>query len=190
MDAPGQSGCLIRLAQASDIDDLAPRLRDADCRELDLAEHGPPKQALTESLENSKIALSLLDPSGRVQTMFGVAWSGTPRVGIVWLLSSDFIQEQPLAYLRLSRPCITLLADGHDVIANNVHDENKVSLNWLRWLGFEATQHHPDFGKGAPFTMMARFSSAQVREMYLNKFWPGPADIESALMAQINTQRT
>jgi len=164
--------CYLRAAVEGDCGALAPRLRDADVTELKLAGEDNPLDALTASFANSKKCTTVATNDDTVQMMFGVAWTRTPRVGLVWMLSSDWIFQGQRTFLRHSKPVVAWLLDGHDIILNDIHDENITSLNWLKWLGFSAISHNPEFGTGAPFTEMALFKDAQTRAMYLDRDWP------------------
>ncbi|NSX54560.1 hypothetical protein [Parasulfitobacter algicola] len=165
-------GHILRQSKIEDCETLGPHLRKADIEELHLAEYPSSVEALIKSFKNSKKAITVLSQDGQAQMMFGVGWTRTPRVGLVWLLASDYIFECQKTFLRYSRPAVNWMLEDHDLILNCVHDENTVSLNWLRWLSFEAIQHYPDYGIGAPFTEMALFKDEVTKSMYLSKSWP------------------
>lgn len=167
----------IRPSVTNDMHALSCHLREDDTHELLLSNYGSPINGLTDSYNNSKICLSLISADGKVQAMAGVGWTANPRVGLAWLLSSDYIYSMPRTFLEFCRPGIRSFMQGHDVLYNNVHDANTKSMKWLKWLGFEETFKHPNFGKGAPFTEMSLFASEDVRRMYLEKTWPFRADV-------------
>jgi hypothetical protein len=175
--------CYLRPSRAEDCAALAPRLRAADVTELRLAGQGEPADALRASFDNSKKCVSVATQDDVVQMMFGVAWTRTPRVGLVWMLSSDWIFQAKHTFLRHSRPIVGWMLEDHDLILNDIHDENVTSMNWLEWLGFTAISHTPDFGIGAPFTEMALFKDDQTRAMYLERVWPMPQTIAEFMNA-------
>jgi len=170
--------CLLRDATPEDCKALSPRLRAADVTELHLAKASAPETSLLKSLENSKKAISVLDNNNVVQMMFGVGWGFTPRVGLVWLLSSDWVLTNQQSIARFTKPLTKWLLLDHDVILNYVHDENEVSMRWLKWQGFIPLRRDPNYGRGAPFTQMALFKDEATRHIYVDRIWPKTHSLE------------
>ena len=155
-----------------DARELAPYLRHGDIDELRYYSDITPFEALTASYNNAKISLTLKDPHGNIVTMFGVGWTPNPRVGRIWLLSSNYIYKIGRPFLRSCPEILNHLFIGHDVVFNHVHDHNTVSIKWLQWLGFEATQKFPEVGKEKqPFTEFCLFKNDTIRDLYLKRDW-------------------
>ncbi|MBB6211013.1 hypothetical protein [Novispirillum itersonii] len=126
---------------------LAPRLRAADVAEVWAAHRALPEQALAGSLAVSDWAGAGV-VGGRVEALFGVAAdAGDPHTGIVWLLASPVLEAHPLTVLRYSRMVVDHWQRRYRLLTNWVDARNRVSLRWLRWLGFTvfpAVPYGPD----------------------------------------------
>jgi hypothetical protein len=156
-----------------DAEELAPRLRQNDVDELRFYEGQSPHEALLASFNNAKICLSLKDREGRMAAMFGVGWTGNPRVGRVWLLSSEYLYEIGRPFLLECPKYIDMFMAGHDVLYNHVHDRNQASIEWLTWLGFEVTATFPEYGEHKqPFAEYCLFRDSETRDIYLHRRWP------------------
>jgi hypothetical protein len=155
-----------------DAHDLAPNLRQGDVDELRYYNNGKALDVLLASYKNAKLSLTLKDTNGKTAAMFGVGWTQNPRVGRIWLLSSDYIYEIGKPFLRECPKIIGIFMQGHDLLFNHVYDDNLPSIRWLQWLGFEATQRFPEVGEEKqPFTEFCLFSSSSVRDLYVNRDW-------------------
>lgn len=161
---------IIRKSQASDCAELAKIMRPMDVKELKLSHGSSPLQALEESFEHSKISFSLVDKkTNRVQTMSGVGIFPAPKIGIAWLLSSDYIEAVKHSFLRDCFLLNKFMMEGHEMLFNWVYDENLTSMNWLKWLGYQPIKHEAEFGpKKSPFTNMAKFRSSEDEKLYRN----------------------
>ena len=105
--------------------------------------------------------------------MFGVGWTGNPRVGRVWLLSSEYLHEIGRPFLLECPKFIAMFMAGHDVLYNHVHDRNHASIKWLTWLDFEVTATFPEYGEHKqPFTEYCLFRDSETRDIYLHRQWP------------------
>ena len=123
---------------------LAPRVREADRREIWAASHRDPEHALAHGLRLSDRAWAGYG-DGRLACLFGVGPASLlGRVGVPWLIGSDDLVRHQTAFLRRSRPVLATLFDGYDVLTNFVDARNEASIRWLGWLGFR-------FGDPAPF---------------------------------------
>ena len=90
--------------------------------------------------------------------MFGVGRRRNPKVGTVWMLSSEELFDHRLQFVRTCSSWVERMMDGHDVLTNFVHAGNDVAIRWLRWLDFEFLERHEDFnGSGEDFWLFAKF---------------------------------
>lgn len=123
-------------AKAIHIREIARRMRKADRDEVFAASGKSPIQALTFTLRRSAQAWTAL-VDGKPEVMFGVvdlnilAGSGAP-----WLLGTDAVETHYVAFLRNSVRFRSQLLARYAVLKNFVDDRNKVSIRWLKWLGF------------------------------------------------------
>jgi hypothetical protein len=68
----------------------------------------------------------------------GVAASPVPGCGRPWMLATNRIEEREVArwLARHSRKLLQEVRQYFPLLENWVHSENKVSLRWVRWMGF------------------------------------------------------
>ena len=134
-------------AVASHLDQLAPRLREADRREIQAAFGRPPDAILEAGFRNATRCWTVLG-GGRPVAMFGVGRRREPRIGTAWLLASDDFDRFRGQLRREGSYWVDVLMTGHDVLANFVSADNRVAIRWLTWLGFELLVLHRGAGFG------------------------------------------
>jgi hypothetical protein len=135
-----------RPARPEDADDLAPRLRAADLREIRAAAGRPPLDVLRYSLERSAPALAVMDGGGALVALYGAAPDGTPDGGLVWLLGADTLTRHSFTFLRHARPHLDDLHQAYPRLWNWVDARNRVHIRWLRWCGFSRVGFDPEHG--------------------------------------------
>jgi hypothetical protein len=114
-------------AEPRHIRTIAKRMRRADVEEILAASGKTPVQALAHT--------ALIN--GRPEMMFGVGdLNILAGVGAPWLLGTDEVVRHQTAFLRGSRDWLDQLLQRYSVLRNFVDDRNKVSIRWLKWLGF------------------------------------------------------
>lgn len=118
------------------IEQLKPRLREADRIELTLATGKSPEEALDDAIHLSTESYVWVE-RGVVLCVFGVVQHPEDTgVGIPWLMASD---EAVTVGKRLVRHCgkkIEELSVGYRLLFNMVYQENRVAIRWLQWCGF------------------------------------------------------
>lgn len=116
--------------------DIGYCLRDADVQEIKAMGGGNPVKALTRSANASEMAwVALWD--GVPTVAFGVAReSWLPNVGNPWMLATDGILAMKTTFVRGSIEFVELMHKPFDILRNYVDVRNKVSVQWLKWLGF------------------------------------------------------
>lgn len=124
-------------AKPEHIRTIAKRMRQADRDEVHAASGRSPGSALVYSLRKSTVAYTGL-VNGRPEVMFGVGdLNILAGVGAPWLLGTDVIEKNAVAFLRLNVGFLVQLSQRYEVLRNFVDDRNAVSIRWLRWLGFK-----------------------------------------------------
>ena len=127
----------VRDAVPQDVDDiLSAGLREADLMELEAGglDEG---EALRESFANTPKCKAVIY-NDRPIALFGVApvRSKGVRIGVIWFLGTDCIQQISTRFLRESREWLKNLSADYDLLTNVVHQANIIHVRWLRWLGF------------------------------------------------------
>jgi len=115
---------------------LAPRLREADRREIEAALAIAPLEALALSLTRSTEAWAgTVD--GEVACLFGVGpLSLLGGEGCPWLLGSDLVERNAVAFARRNRPMVARWLGFYPLLRNHVDARNSQAIRWLGWLGF------------------------------------------------------
>ena len=165
-------------AVAAHVEALAPRLREADRREIRAAFGRPPEAILGAGFRNAKRCWTVL-AGARPIAMFGVGRRPQPQFGTAWLLASVEFERYGRQLRREGPYWVDALMVGHDVLTNFVPVENRVAVRWLTWLGFELLVLHRGAGTGGEdFWEFAAFR-AGTRERYLARE-PGAPSAGSA----------
>lgn len=124
-------------ARAAHVRTIARRMRQADRDEVAAISKLSPAEALIYSLRKSAHAWTAL-MDGRPEVMFGVGdLNVLAGVGAPWLLGTDAVEENYVAFLRLSPDFRDQLLRRYSTLRNFVDARNRVSIRWLRWLGFK-----------------------------------------------------
>ena len=165
MDRPPERARVVP-AVASHVEELAPRLREADRREIRAAFGRPAEVILRAGFRNARRCWTVV-ADGCPIAMFGVGRRPQPRVGTAWLLASDEFEGFRRQLRREGPYWVDVLMVGHDVLANFVPVENRLAVRWLTWLGFELLALHRRVGTGGEdFWEFAAFRPG-TRERYL-----------------------
>ena len=147
----------IRPANIDDALDLAPRLRRDDKWEVMCSSGLNSVDALTQSIQFSEMCwTALLD--GRPEIIWGVCkFPPNPKMGIVWLLSSEEMYKIPGRFVKESIRYVNKMLNVFPTLFNYVYANNMPSRKWLESMGFEAKERIEEYGVGKqPFILYAR----------------------------------
>lgn len=129
-----------------DIVELAENMRDADIAEVWRTSMSKPEKAIRRAVSMSQDAW-VARCNGDLICIFGVASIGViTKTGSPWLLATDNILKYPFHFLDKSRYYIAEMASNFDRLVNHVDADNKVSIRWLRWLGFDVSKKPKPYG--------------------------------------------
>lgn len=141
----------IRPAIFSDVEWIAPRMREADRLEVLASTTMRPARSLALAFEFSEqVWTGTAD--GVPVCMFGVCCLD-PLVGagIPWLLGTDLVETHFRGFLRGSRMVVEAMRTEYTSLENHVDARNVRAIEWLRWLGFAIHEQAPFGPFGAPF---------------------------------------
>jgi len=115
---------------------IADNMRDADIVEVWAAGHHTPIDSLTKSIDISEFnTLVTIDDIPCV--LFGLVrtdiLSGS---GVPWMLGATSIMKHKREILKHSPVVIEQMLTICPNLVNYVHGKNKMSIRWLKWLGF------------------------------------------------------
>jgi hypothetical protein len=116
---------------------IADNMRDEDVKEVWASNRYTPFEALDSSVEASDFS-TVVVIDGVPCSVFGLLVSDIlTGTGVPWLLSSSEILKHKSELLRQSPRIISEMLTISPKLNNYVHTENKVSIQWLQWLGFK-----------------------------------------------------
>jgi hypothetical protein len=148
----------VQPAQPGDAEELAPRLRPADLREIQAAVGKDPYTALEQGRLQSGPCFAALDPEGIVMALFGASpHPHRPEAGTVWLLGSTSLMRNRFGFLRAAPYWLNRLHSRYRVLGNVIDARNVLHLRWLKWLGFELGERIEKFDfEQRPFFVFRR----------------------------------
>jgi hypothetical protein len=151
-------GAIIRKAELGDAFKLAAKLRNEDLIEIrSFNKDRPPYKSLIDGIILSQGSCWTIEADDKsIIGIFGVA-TLAPEVGSVWLLGSNGIKNIQREFIRHSKHWLEVLHKDHQLLTNCVYAENKVHINWLKWLGFTFIRKIETYGAlGLPFYEFVR----------------------------------
>ena len=112
------------------IDELTYKMRDQDVNELKAAHDKSIYEVLIESIEVSRYA-DIVFIDGDLVGIIGLR--DMSKFSVPWFLGTDFVNVHRKVFMRESKKIIDSMPPK---LLNMVHAENKVSIRWLKALGF------------------------------------------------------
>lgn len=126
----------VRRSIESDIGFVAENMRESDRLEIWRSNRANPADSLTHGF-NGEICLTFCI-NDEPAAMFGVnRVSYLSQKGIPWLLGTDKIKYAMMYFLKESRKHVQAMNKRYPILENYVDSDNKLSIRWLKWLGFE-----------------------------------------------------
>jgi hypothetical protein len=130
---------------------IADNMRKADAVEVWASNRFTPHEALELSMRKSKKSVIVYGDGVPLTALGLVSRSLFSDVGIPWLLSAEQALKYRKQFLKLSPPVIEEMLDIHPKLVNYVHVENRLSIRWLKWLGFAIEDPEPLITTGELF---------------------------------------
>jgi hypothetical protein len=133
----------IRDATEEDVEFLATRLRKMDLKEIAAGSGRFPRAVLRSGLRTSVFCrVGLAD--GEPICIYGVrAASALSVEAIVWMLGTDQLHKHAMKFGRECGIQVKEMLKDFKVILNYCHAENKLTIRWLKWLGFTLNKPKP-----------------------------------------------
>lgn len=141
------------------IEIIAADMRDADAAEVWASHRCTPIESLMRGWDLSEFSV-VVECDGVPCTMLGlVITCPMTGAGTPWLLSSNHALKYKREFLVQSPPVIAQMLDICPRLSNHVHAKNRVSIRWLKWLGFTIDDPMP---AGANKELFHRFHLEKV----------------------------
>lgn len=142
---------VIRDSEKEDIPPLANDMRKEDSEEVWASSHMTPEVVFNVSFNISPICLTFLF-RGEPIAMFGVnPDSLLSTSGVVWLLTTNKINQVKFRFLKLSRMFIQFFLRKYPHLYNFVDARHKLAVEWLKWCGAKLSDAQPFGIENKPF---------------------------------------
>jgi len=127
---------LFRQSVQEDVNIIAGSMRVADIAELK-AGGSDPLSALQLGLDSSDVCVTVTTLDGEPFAMYGVA-PGCVLTGMgrPWLLGTDTSLKYKREFLTATYSVINSMLSMYPRLENYVHVDNRISVRWLKWMGF------------------------------------------------------
>ena len=93
-------------------------------------------EAWTAAVDRVVMAMWGVQPVGR-ESILG------PRIGVVWLLTTELVDRYPSLFWRQSKAQLRALFDRWDLLTNVVDARYAAALRWVHRLGFRLSKPEP-----------------------------------------------
>ncbi len=118
------------------VESIAADMRQADAAEV-WASHGhTPIQAVMAGWKLSQYSVVVMVNDEPCVIMGLVSRDLLSGIGTPWLLGTEKALNHAREFFRLSPPVINDMLKVCPRLFNYVHADNKVSIKWLKWIGF------------------------------------------------------
>jgi len=128
----------IRQAIPEDAVSLAPRLREADLKEIQAVhlDRSSPEHSLMVGVRSPDGCYVAVDEQDVPQIIFGTYPSSDPMVGFIWMMATDGLTNHRLQLFRETKVWLKQLGEKYSLLTNLAHSDNLAHIQWLQWAGF------------------------------------------------------
>lgn len=128
------------------VDEVYGNLRKADYEEVYAATGRDPNEALYEAWHRSFYRWAIIW-QGETIGLFGVgAATLMGYTGVPWLLGTNKMEEIKFTFVKQSISWVKHMLTLYPVLENWVDARNKLSIKWLKWLGFSVSKRPAPYG--------------------------------------------
>lgn len=118
-------------------------MRAADALECKLLSGSSPMEALTKGAKMShhcSVVVVNDKPCAVVGLVITSMLTGT---GVPWLLATDYAVENKRVFINNCKKGVDEMRTVCPNLMNYVHAENRLSIKWLKWMGFTIEPSQP-----------------------------------------------
>jgi len=139
---------VVKLVRPTDdlLIEIARNMREADRIEVKASSGLSPYESLKHSCEKSNFNVVVIVDDTPIAVLGLAVISALTGLGTPWLLSSEEALKHKREFFKLSPPIIQEMLNICPKLYNYVHAENKVSIKWLKWLGFTVERNTVEYG--------------------------------------------
>lgn len=144
----------LEVATKAHIEELSPRIREIDRKEIWRAAHITAEAAIESGLTDEAYALYFND---EIALIFGCKpITILSDEACPWMIASDLIERHPLVFLRKCKPTVDYWHKKYRTLINFADNENETVKKWVAWLGFTVYKPAPYGIEGALFCEFRR----------------------------------
>lgn len=133
------------------IEHVAANIREADAVEVYEAARRDVLYMMQRSYKRSDRNATLMVRQEPVAVIGVGRLSTLSSVGVPWMLGTDGVTKHARHLLPYGSEVVRKMMQGHTVLRNMVHVDNKASIRWLKSLGFTLHDAEPLGWRGAMF---------------------------------------
>jgi hypothetical protein len=142
---------IVRKPTEEDVEYLIEHIRPEDAAEIDALDGSTIRDSLNETPDLYNCS-QVWEVDGKPVAIFGVTPQPGPYpTGVVWLLATSDFHKHTREFAGNCREIMKNMIKGYGYLFNYIHAENRVSIRWLKSLGFTILDGIPLGHKGAIF---------------------------------------
>lgn len=128
---------MIRRPTPEDVEFIIQNIRDEDAAEVAAFDGDSIRDVLMSTPDIEKNAW-VWEREGQVHAIFGVnPIKEKEGVGVIWMLAAKTFDDHFMAFASACSVVVAHMLKGYEYVFNYVYEENKKSIKWLKWLGFD-----------------------------------------------------
>ena len=122
---------------------IAHNMREVDKQEIWASCKSRPLEALVKAIKISS-ECRVGKANGEIICIFGVApHTMVSDQGSIWMLGTNLLPKHSLKFLKECSNEVVDISAGFSIIENWCDARNKITLRWLKWLGFTIEEAKP-----------------------------------------------
>jgi hypothetical protein len=142
---------IVRRPTPADVEFIINNIRDEDAAEV-AAFDGDSVRDILEMTPDLEKNAWVWERGGQVHAIFGVnPVKEHDGVGVIWMLATKSFDDHFMAFAAACKVVVDVMIEGYKYTYNYVSVENKKSIKWLKWLGFDVRNSEPIGINGAQF---------------------------------------
>lgn len=142
---------IVRRPTPEDVEFIIANIRDEDAAEVAAFDGDSIRDILLNTPDMDKNAF-VWEREGQVHAIFGVnPVTDLDKVGVIWMLAAKTFDDHFMAFAAACKVVVEEMIKEYEYIYNYVSVENKKSIKWLQWLGFDVRVAEPIGINGAQF---------------------------------------
>lgn len=146
----------LRQVATESVQYVADNMRQGDAIEVWASHRFTPHEALNAGIKDSQYAAVAWIDDEPVAVYGLRVESVTSGIGVPWLLATESAMKHKSEFLKQSPSVVRNMLNICPKLYNYVHVENKASIRWLKWLGFEFDEPIPYGEEGEMFQRFHR----------------------------------